>query len=128
MELSAELYEKTIRDIKGDVAAGAQDRRSHPRVGFRCKIQIIPINGGVVGKPVDVWTRDISRGGISVISSLKLKVGERFALRLPRGEGEQPLGLLCTVKTVHELGSGVYALGAAFEALQKTPVQSGAAA
>jgi len=119
MELTAEMFEHTIRLFKGDGAVVKNQRRAHPRVGIRCRISIIPVDGGVVGQPIDVWTRDISRGGIGVLSSQPMKVGGRFVVRFPR-PGDKPFALVCTVKCCSQISQGVYAIGAIFEGLDKT--------
>jgi hypothetical protein len=127
MELSAELFEQTIRLFKGDGSQIKNQRRCHPRVGIRCHIKIVPIEAGVPGEPIEVWTRDISRTGIGVISSQKMKAGDRFVVRFPRADETAPLGLVCTIKCCTQLSKGVYAIGAVFEGVQKADPASVAA-
>jgi hypothetical protein len=115
MELSAELFEQTIRLFKGDSSAMKNQRRCHPRVGIRCHIKIVPIEAGAPGEPIEVWTRDISRTGIGIICSQKMKIGDRFVVRFPRETEAPPLGLVCTIKCCNQLTKGVYAIGAIFE-------------
>lgn len=115
MELSAELFEQTIRLFKGDGSAIKNQRRCHPRVGIRCRIKIVPIENGLPGEPVEVWTRDISRTGIGIICSQKMKSGDRFVVRFPRADSAPPLGLVCTIKCCSQLSKGVYSIGAIFE-------------
>jgi hypothetical protein len=115
MELSAELFEQTIRLFKGDSSTIKNQRRCHPRVGIRCHIKIVPIENGIPGEPVEVWTRDISRTGIGIITSQKMKAGDRFVVRFPRADSAPPLGLVCTIKCCSQLSKGVYAIGAIFE-------------
>ncbi|HEX4056403.1 MAG TPA: PilZ domain-containing protein [Tepidisphaeraceae bacterium] len=122
MELSAELFEQTIRLFKGDSPVVRKQRRTQPRVGIRCHIKIIPVDGTNMGEPVEVWTRDISRSGIGVISSQRLKIGSRFVVRFPRDDEERPLSLVCTVKCCTQISKGVYAIGAVFEGIDKTAV------
>lgn len=124
MDLSAELFEQTIRLFKGDGATVKKQRRAQPRVGVRCHLKIIPVDGSVMGKPMDVWTRDISRSGIGVISSQKVKVGSRFVIRFPRADEERHLSLVCTVKCCTQISKGVYAIGAIFEGIDKTASES----
>jgi hypothetical protein len=118
MELSAELFEQTIRLFKGDGSAIKNQRRTHPRVGIRCHIKIVPIEAGVPGEPIEVWTRDISRTGIGVITSQKMKAGDRFVVHFPRADEAPPLGLVCTIKCCSQLSKGVYSIGAVFEGMR----------
>jgi PilZ domain len=118
MELSAELFEQTIRLFKGDGAAIKNQRRCHPRVGIRCQIKIVPIKDGVPAEPIEVWTRDISRTGIGIICSQKMRAGDRFVVHFPRESEEAPLGLVCTIKCCNQLTKGVYAIGAIFEGMR----------
>jgi hypothetical protein len=92
-------------------------RRGQPRVGIRCRIKIIPIESGVAGAAMDVWTRDISRGGIGVLSSQPMAVGNRFVVRFPHKGNAPPLGMVCTVRCCNQLSPGVFAIGAVFEGL-----------
>jgi hypothetical protein len=112
MELSADMFESTIRSLKGDQV----EKRKHPRAPARFKLKIIPYQEPGKDGPMEVWTRDISAGGIGLTSYVRLKVGMRFVVRLPRHEGA-PLCLLCTVKNCIEQMKGVYVIGASFMAL-----------
>jgi PilZ domain len=118
MELSAELFEQTIRLFKGDGSAIKNQRRTHPRVGIRCHIKIVPIEAGVPGEPIEVWTRDISRTGIGIITSQKMKTGDRFVVHFPRESEAPPLGLVCTIKCCSQLSKGIYSIGAVFEGMR----------
>ncbi|MGD0462788.1 MAG: PilZ domain-containing protein [Tepidisphaeraceae bacterium] len=118
MELSAELFERTIRLFKGDSSAIKHQRRVHPRVGIRCHIKIVPVEAGVPAGPIEVWTRDISRAGIGIICSQKMKAGDRFVVRFPRADEAPPLALVCTIKCCSQLSQGVYAIGAVFEGMR----------
>ncbi|MGD0542387.1 MAG: PilZ domain-containing protein [Tepidisphaeraceae bacterium] len=119
MELSAELFEQTIRFFKGDGSAIKKQRRAHPRVGIRCRIKIVPITAGVPAEAIEVWTHDISRAGIGIISSQKMKAGDRFVVRFPRADAARPLALVCTVKCCSQLSKGVHAIGAIFEGVDR---------
>lgn len=120
MELSAEAFQQVVNSVKGDAATGAVDRRQHPRVGLRCKVQIIPIENGVPGKPFEVWTRDVSRGGIGVVTHTKMKVGKRFGIRLASDDADTaPTVLLCTVRNCFMLSEGSFAIGATFESVER---------
>ncbi|HZL34078.1 MAG TPA: hypothetical protein VFC78_02135 [Tepidisphaeraceae bacterium] len=114
MELSAELWESTVGSITGDQAQGLAERRVNPRVGLRCRTNIAIYENGVLQPPVNVWTRDISKDGIGVMSARYLSPGTRFVVRLPRKHHKDPLLLLCTTRNCDELADGIYAVGATF--------------
>jgi hypothetical protein len=79
-------------------------------------MKIVQVNGRGLGASMDVWTRDISRSGIGIISSKRIEAGERFILLLPRGAGDPPLSLMCIVRNCDDLSGGCFGLGASFEA------------
>ena len=81
-------------------------------------IIIVPIEAGVPGEPIEVWTRDISRTGIGIITSQKMKAGDRFVVHFPRADATAPLGLVCTIKSCSQLSKGVYSIGAVFEGMR----------
>jgi hypothetical protein len=110
MELSAELFESTVRALKGDPV----EQRQHPRAPARYRLKIVPYKQPGMTTAIDVWTRDISRGGIGVVSPVRFKVGAKFVVGLPRAEGGMRC-LVCTVKNCSEQAKGVYVIGSAFE-------------
>src|SRR5688572_3876576 len=83
MQMTAELFEKTVRSLKVEKTKGTEQRR-HPRVGIRCRLEIFPVEESGCGKPVAVWSKDISEGGIALISPVSLAKGKQFIIRLPR--------------------------------------------
>jgi c-di-GMP-binding flagellar brake protein YcgR len=114
------MFEQTIRLFKGDGAAIKRQRRTHPRVGIRCHIKIAPVGAGATGKPIDVWTRDLSRSGVGFVVSQQMAVGSRFVIRFARADNSAPLALVCTIKCCTQVAKGVYAIGAVFEGIDKT--------
>jgi c-di-GMP-binding flagellar brake protein YcgR len=119
MELSAALFEQTIRSFKGDGSSVKNQRRSQPRVGIRCRLKIVPVESGVARAEIEVWTRDISRGGIGMISSQSMAVGSRFVVRFPRATDMPALAMVCTIRCCNQLSQGVFAIGAVFEGIDK---------
>jgi hypothetical protein len=116
MELSVELFRKTIHSLRGDINKGVAGKRQSPRVGIRCRVRIIRIIDGKAGPAMDVWARDVSRGGIGVVSPTRLNVGERFVIRFPRVEGDgSPISVLCTVCNCSEIPQDAFLIGAKFE-------------
>jgi hypothetical protein len=119
MELSAELFEQTIRSFKGDGSSVKKQRRRHPRVGISCRLKIVPVESGVAGAEIEVRTRDISRSGIGIISPQSMTAGSRFVVRFPRADGTPSLAVVCTIRCCNRLSQGVFAIGAAFEGIDK---------
>lgn len=109
-ELSAELLESTLRGLRADRV----HNRKHPRAPMRVKLTLYPIADRAVGKPKEVWTRDLSSGGIGLLSPEPMRPGSTFIIRLPRNDGGKHLHLLCTVKNCEQQAKGVFAVGASF--------------
>jgi hypothetical protein len=118
MELSAELFEATLHRIKGDGGTGGVERRTTPRVGLRCAVKLLPVKNGTMGAGIAVWTRDISRSGIGVMSSKRMKPGDHFVLTLASTETKSTVVLYCTVRNCEALVRGIFAIGLSFEALR----------
>lgn len=108
-ELSAELFESTLRGLRGD----SVHNRKHPRAPMRMKMKLFPVERHGVGKPREVWTRDLSTGGIGLLSAETMRAGSTFIVRLPR-EDHQFLCLLCTVQNCVAQAGGVHVVGASF--------------
>ena len=120
MELSAELFEKTLQELKGDGGVGGVERRNSPRVGMRCRVKLLPIVDGRVGPPLEAWTRDISRSGIGIMCPMRLKTNTHYVVSLAhqKDADKEHLVLYCTVRNCEELVRGIYVVGFSFEALR----------
>lgn len=108
MELSAELLH-SLSHLKGDQV----ERRTHVRAPLRLRLRITPFDGGTAGEPFDVWTRDVSAGGIGILACSPMAAGRKFIVSLPRLD-EPPLYLVCTVRNCSEMTHRLYAIGASF--------------
>lgn len=80
---------------------------------MRVKLKLFPVEGRGLGKPRDVWTRDLSAGGIGLLSPDSMAVGSKFMVRLPK-QGGGFLGLLCSVQNCVEKEKDLFAVGACF--------------
>ena len=118
-ELSAELFESTLRGLRGD----SVHNRKHPRAPMRVKLKLYPVERRGIGKAREVWTRDMSTGGIGLLSPEIMKAGTTFIVRLPRQEGGF-LCLLCTVQNCVEQAKGCYAVGASFVEVTHSATQA----
>jgi hypothetical protein len=113
MDLSAAILQETLTKVKSDKASGNAARRVRPRVGLRCALTIIPYANGACGRPLKAWTRDISLGGMGILSPASMKSGDQFIVSLPR-QDSKPMILLCTVRNCNNLADGLYGLGVTF--------------
>jgi hypothetical protein len=113
MDLSAAILQETLAKVKSDKGSGNAARRARPRVGLRCSLMIIPYANGACRRPLKAWTRDISLGGMGILTSISMKAGEQFIVQLPKADSK-PLILLCTVKNCAQLADGLYGLGVTF--------------
>jgi hypothetical protein len=118
-ELSAEVFESTLRGLRGD----SVHNRKHPRAPMRVKLKLYPVERRGVGKAREVWTRDLSTGGIGLLSPDLMRAGSNFIVRLPRQESGF-LCLLCTVQNCVEQAKGLYAVGASFVEISHSSAQA----
>lgn len=118
-ELSAELFESTLRGLRGDSIYN----RKHPRAPMRVKLKLYPVERQGVGRPREVWTRDLSNGGIGLLSSDPMRAGTNFLVRLPKQESGF-LSLLCTVQNCVEQAKGLFAVGASFVEINHSSANS----
>jgi hypothetical protein len=118
VKLSVELFQKTLQHLKGETASGRVEKRSAPRVGLRARILLTAVRTTGLEDPIAVWTRDISRIGLGVISTSQFKIGDHYLLTICH-EGkrarEKPLALYCTVRTCQAVTEQSYAVGLSFE-------------
>ena len=77
------------------------------------KLKLFPVIRRGLGRPREVWTRDLSAGGIGLLSPDKMRLGSKFIVRLPR-HGGGFLCLLCSVQNCVEKENDLYAVGASF--------------
>ncbi len=115
MELSAEVLHDTVNSIGENLG----ERRRHVRVPMRFKVKIIPYEDGQLGDSLYIWTRDISPGGIGIITPKRMREGKHFIMRLPRLD-DTPVLLLCTVRACREVSQSIYNIGASFTEVAET--------
>lgn len=111
MLLSANMFEAVLKGLKTDKSQS--DKRNSMRVGIRGRITLLPALDDGYGKPIQVWCKDISSGGIGFIQAEPtLAMEQRFILELPKDKGD-PLRLICAVVRRHKV-EGTVILGAKF--------------
>ena len=108
MELSPELLH-TLARLKGDQI----ERRTHIRAPLRVKLRIVPYDGVTTGEPMDVWTRDISAGGLGILTYGPMAPGRKFIVTLSQPY-EPPVYLVCTVRNCTKMADELYAIGTSF--------------
>ncbi len=127
MKLSGELFEEIISELVSDGSGRAHNKRQEPRVGVRAQGIITPWtldDSSAEGKAVTI--RDLSPGGICILSGFPMQIGVRFILRLERVQKE-PLQATYEVRYCKPLTSNLWAVGGKLLNLSDTPIKSNAA-
>lgn len=111
-----------VREI-GEIVERLQDetyphdeRRSHPRVGYTCPIQI---TGGDDREPLIGFGRDLSKGGVAFVTTAALPLETR-TLTLPAPNGlpaRVPIRVNARIVRCDRIMSGFFDVGARFEAV-----------
>jgi hypothetical protein len=69
-------------------AATAPDRRAHPRHAYEALVGLILVDErGTMCPPLVVRARDLSEGGLSIISRRPIETGRRGVVQLVRADG-----------------------------------------
>ena len=111
MKLSGELFQEIISQLTSDNAVDQHNKRQEPRVGVRAQGQITPWTlDELPGKGTTITIRDLSPGGICILSSVAMKRGIRFVLQLQRSQREQ-LEAIYEVRYCKTLTSSLWAVG-----------------
>jgi hypothetical protein len=97
----------------GRPRAGADERRAHPRFVYT---ERIASRGGAGSERAAGYARDLSKGGISFITTAPLPPGPRV-LELPQG-GAHPLRVRARVVRCARIMDGAYDVGACFLGLE----------
>jgi anti-sigma regulatory factor (Ser/Thr protein kinase) len=90
-----------------------EERRAHPRFVYT---ERITLPGGAPGEPAAGYARDLSKGGISFITTAPLRTDVRV-LELPQGGG-RPLRVRARVVRCTRIMDGFYDVGAHFLGLE----------
>jgi hypothetical protein len=87
LKLSGEQFQEIISQLVSDDQDRQQDKRHEPRVGIRAQGVVTPWaldDAGARQTPITI--RDLSRGGICILSASPMPKGTRFILRLVRSQ------------------------------------------
>lgn len=92
------------------------ERRVHPRAAFTARVTV---ETGPDRPPVTGFGRDLSRGGVSFLTSTPLPLDD-VALTLPQPD-HKTLRVLARIVRCHQLLSGIYDVGARFLEVADNP-------
>lgn len=120
MDVSAEVFEATIKGLRGDAAIKGTQRRISPRVGLKGNLKLWPVVREKGVKPLDVRARDVSATGIALLSASPIPEGSRhvFFLRYEKDSNREPLAFLCTARHCQQLPSSGFCTGFRFDDLE----------
>ncbi len=88
-----------LQSLRCDRAA--DDRRRHPRVGLRTRVELVALDRG--GHAVHAWMRDLSEGGAGLLVPCELRPDQLVLLLLPV-KPSQTLPVRCRVVHCQRVG------------------------
>lgn len=116
MELSIERLRAAVRNLP-------EGKSSRTRVPFRYKIRILDYHDGVCGDARHIWTRDIGRSEIGLVSATVMPIRSEFIVTLTSREQVSPL-LICKVQSCVKVSGGVFDVTAGFNEIVTTRKQA----
>ncbi|MGF1634218.1 MAG: PilZ domain-containing protein [Phycisphaerae bacterium] len=112
MKLSAQIFEQVSQNLRCYEDTTPDERRIEPRVGIMAHVVVTMRQpGNPVSQQVELRIRDLSAGGIGLMTRKPILVGSRFSLLLPRSEFEKPLATVYEVKYCRQLSSYMFQSG-----------------
>jgi hypothetical protein len=85
LRLSGEQFKEIISHLVSDQADAQQDNRREPRVGIRAQGVVTPWTMDESGaRQTRITIRDLSPGGICILTASSMLRGTRFILRMMR--------------------------------------------
>jgi c-di-GMP-binding flagellar brake protein YcgR len=85
LKLSGEQFQEIISQLVSDDQDTQQDKRREPRVGIHAQGVVTPWTlDEDAARQTPITIRDLSRGGICILSPAPMPKGARFVLRLLR--------------------------------------------
>ncbi|GIW75902.1 MAG: hypothetical protein KatS3mg104_0965 [Phycisphaerae bacterium] len=118
MTISAEMFQDILSSLNGDGRNGRiADRRKGARVGVRAILSIERLVVGDTGfLEANAHLREISRGGIGLISPVRMSKGEVFRVSFPSNQGN-PIQVEYVVRHVQPLKPSLFRIGAQLQNL-----------
>jgi hypothetical protein len=124
MQLSAEMFEAIVKNLKGSAPEG-RDKRREPRAGLCGKADMIPISlDQRVAKSCLVRVRDLSPRGIGLVHNKRLGVDTQFAIQLPCGNNAR-ITVVYTVRHCKTLSPDLFSIGGLLRELPGRPAARG---
>ena len=127
LKLSGEQFQEIISQLVSDNQDKQQNKRHEPRVGIRAQGIVTPWTLDEVGaRQTPITIRDLSRGGICILSATSMPKGTRFILRLMR---TQQTALLAhyEVRYSKPLTRNLFSVGAKLVNLSDSTIEADAA-
>ncbi len=92
------------------------ERRQSPRIAFGKRSQISRDKGPFAGKWETVLLKEISQGGIGLLTQTPFSVGDTFIMKLPQSDGAE-MRIRCATRRCEAGGFGgvSFLVGASFE-------------
>lgn len=113
MPLSESAFQKIIDSLRPTFRQ--EDLRQTTRVPVQATATILRVGDGGWGKQ-PVVVRDISLGGVGLLSPRAMAPGDQFVLLLLR-EGENPAGIACAVRHCRQVDESLFSIGGQFTSL-----------
>jgi len=127
LKLSGEQFQEIISNLVSDDQDAQQDKRREPRVGISQQGVVSPWTMDENGaRQTPVTIRDLSRGGICILTPAPMQRGARFVLRLLRMQQTMLLAHY-EVRYSKQLTKTLYSIGAKLVNLSDSSLDAGAA-
>lgn len=110
MKLSAGTYYRIMDALRGDLSGAPRENRAEPRAGVSGRADVF-LPGAAQRPPTSVAVRDLSRGGIGILSPEPARVGEQFLVVLPADAAGPARSLLFRVAQCRQISRDLFGIG-----------------
>jgi hypothetical protein len=125
MDLDENKFTTILHALQAsEPAQSVDERRIYPRIPMQKCLAVIPYKEGQQGDVMEVWMRDISRGGIGLVHNQPMQRGDEFLVHLPEHDAEAKVRCRVTYSAPlsGKSSQGLYGIGARFiEELASAP-------
>ena len=114
MLLTSKTLGELVRSLRSN-APGAAEKRVEMRVGIRTKVGVLLLDPstGAGRERFSAWVRDVSGGGIGLLSGRRMASGESFDLIMETPSGSEER-VPCVATYCQAVGTDLFRLGAKF--------------
>jgi hypothetical protein len=109
VELTKRLLAEIVESLRSH-ARGGIEKRQHPRVGMRLKAHML--RQPFQGRPLTIWVRDISSGGMGILCDQVLQEGE--PLRITFSDDPEH-SVECKASYRRRVSSNLFQIGLRFD-------------